>query len=111
MAQVGSLIPVHSHDNKSVLDCLSENDKKQLLYNGKIIDAALSEKDNNLIERLEDGLYIDGSVLSKFTYVDGVLKFRGIVVSQEYDERSVKAMIYDLWKEYDEEVSGEEATE
>lgn len=100
--QAGSLIPMHAHGNMEVLDKLSENTDKQLLYDGKLIDAAISKEANNLVERKSDGLFVDGELLGEFSYVNGVLKFKGITVSQEYDKRSVTAMIYELWKEYDE---------
>lgn len=102
MAETGGLIPVHFHDNKNILDNLSENKNNQLMYNGKLIDAALSEKAKNLVKRETDGLFVDGEILGEFTCVNGVLKFKGITVSQEFDKRSVTAMIYELWKEYDE---------
>lgn len=103
MAETGSLIQIHYHDNKEILDLFSENSDHQLLYRGKLLDAAISSAEENFLTRKTDGLYVDGSIISYFSYVNGVLKFKGTTVSQEYDERSVKAMIYELWKEYDEE--------
>lgn len=109
MSQAGSLIPTHVHENKEVLDKLSENKDHQLMYDGKLLDAKISEKAKNLIKRETDGLFVDGELLGEFTYKDGVLYFKGVVVSQEYDRRSVTTMIHDLWKEYDE--AHTEATE
>lgn len=106
MAGTGSLIQLHIHDNKAILDAFSENSDKQLLYRGKLIDAKISEKEKNLLTREEDGLYVDGSVLGEFTYddINKLLKFKGVTVSQEYDKRSITLMIYDLWKEINSQV-------
>ena len=87
MASTGGLIPMHSHENKKVLDALSENESQQLLFHDKLIDAAISEEKYNLVKRKIDGLFVDGEVLGQFTYINGVLKFKGIRrrICQRYD--------------------------
>lgn len=109
MPSTGSLIPLHSHDNLAILKELSQNASKQLLYRGKMIDASLSAEDNNFIERKTDGLYVDGSIIKDFSFKNGVLLYKGVTVSQEYDSRTVTAMVYELWKEYDEEQAATES--
>lgn len=103
MPSTGSLIPFHSHDNINILKALSENTSQQLLFHGKLIDAAVSQEENNFLERKNDGLYVDGSIIKDFAYKNGVLLFKDVTVSQEYDKRAVTAMVYELWEQYDEE--------
>ena len=111
LASTGSLIPIHSHDNKDILDLFTETEEQKLLYRGKMLDAAISEKKNNFLSREEDGLYVNGEIIKEFSYINGVLKFKGETVTQEYDKRAVTAMVYELWKEYDEKHSQEEEVE
>lgn len=107
MASTGSLIPMHSHSNKNVLDKLSEDEKKRLMYDGHLLDARVSALPNNLVELKDDGLFVQGELLSRFSYKDGVLYFNGITVSQEYDPRAITLMVRDVWDEID----GEDETE
>lgn len=48
---------LHSHDNKNVLDKISDSDG-DLLYNGSRIKTNISKADDNAIEEKSDGLYV-----------------------------------------------------
>lgn len=101
MAATGSLIPMHSHSNKDTLDQFSETSGHQLLFRGKAIDAKVSEEDKNLVEIKADGIYVDGTVLGKFSEHDGLLFYDDVVISQEYPKQVVLSAINDMWKVFD----------
>lgn len=81
MSQAGSLIPIHTHANKDVIDKFSVDKDGNLLYNGEKIktDIKISKKDGNSIELLEDGLFVG---------------------QQVYTDAEIKKAVDDLWSVY-----------
>lgn len=52
------LSSLHEHDNKDILDKLSEDEDDNLLFNGNPISTNISSRERNAIQKLEDGLYV-----------------------------------------------------
>lgn len=54
---------IHTHENKDIIDKLSESDDGNLLFNGQEIkggsDITISEEDNNAIQQKDDGIFVE----------------------------------------------------
>ena len=56
---------IHTHDNKDIIDKLSESADGNLLFNGQEIkggsgsDITISEEDNNAIQQKDDGIFVE----------------------------------------------------
>lgn len=105
----GSLIQLHHHLNIDVLDALSDVDGG-LYYNGAPVYTPISKQENNAIVRLEDGIFVSNltmlsvdqyNLISRFSFEDGNLLFDNVIVSREYTDAQIRAMITDLWNELD----------
>lgn len=111
MADTGSLIQLHKHNNFEVLEYLEDSDGK-LYYKGVPIYTAVSENPNNAITTLADGIFVDNTyflskdqyeLLSKFSFKDNELYYDGIIVSREYQNNQIDNMISSLWNKLDAE--------
>ena len=120
MADTGSLIQLHKHNNFEVLEYLEDSDGK-LYYKDVPIYTAVSESPNNAITTLTDGIFVDNTyflskeqyeLLSKFSFKDNELYYDGIIVSREYQNNQIDNMISSLWNKLDTEdaVTGGDST-
>lgn len=56
---------IHTHENKDIIDKLSESDDGNLLFNGQEIkggsdsDITISKEDNNAIQQKDDGIFVE----------------------------------------------------
>ena len=54
---------IHTHENKTIIDKLSESADGNLLFNGQEIkggsDITISEEDNNAIQQKDDGIFVE----------------------------------------------------
>lgn len=98
MAGTGSLIKTHIHEHYLVLEKFNEIDGI-LFYNNSplFMNIQLSENENNIITKEEDGLFVDGSFLNRFEFKDNELYFDDIIVSREYTDQQITDMIDELW--------------
>jgi len=105
MSSTGSIIQLHQHINFPLLEFLTE-DNNNLYYKDKPIYTPISKLANNLIEEKEDGFFVNGAtlpdeiqhnILTRFSTLNGVLYFDGIVVSREYERQSIQLMVQQLW--------------
>lgn len=97
---------IHIHENKTVIDLLTDSDGN-LYYNDAPIYTQISSVEDNLIYKQSDGgLYVSGltmptdnqyNILSRFAYYNDALYFDAIKVSQEYETTDIDTMISDLW--------------
>lgn len=107
----GSLIQLHKHDNFDVLEELEDSGGK-LYYKGVPIYTAVSNKANNAIVTVSDGIYVDGScflsgdqydLLTKFSYKNGELLYDNVIVSREYQDNAIYDTITAVWAKLDAE--------
>ena len=117
----GSLIQLHNHDNYDVLEELEDSSGK-LYYKGVPIYTAVSNKANNAIVTISDGIYVDGScflsgdqydLLTKFSYKNGELLYDNVIVSREYQDNAVYDTVTAVWAKLDAEdaaIAGGETT-
>lgn len=117
----GSLIQLHNHDNYDVLEELEDSDGK-LYYKGVPIYTAVSNKPNNAIVTISDGIYVDNScflsgdqydLLTKFSYKNGELLYDNVIVSREYQDNAVYDTVTAVWAKLDAEdaaIAGGETT-
>jgi len=110
----GSLIQLHFHENFDVIDKLSDVGGI-LYYKDTPVFPSVSKKDNNAVTLETDGLYVSNvtmlsqkqyDLLSKFDYINNVLVFNDVTVSQEYTKTQITVMIHELWLEIDPEYDG-----
>ena len=118
---IGSLIQLHNHDNYNVLEELEDSDGK-LYYKGVPIYTAVSNKPNNAIVTISDGIYVDNScflsgdqydLLTKFSYKNGELLYDNVIVSREYQDNAVYNTVTAVWAKLDAEdaaIAGGETT-
>ena len=111
MANAGSLIQLHNHNNYNVLEELEDSDGK-LYYKGVPIYTAISKQTNNAIVELADGIYVDNScflsgdqydLLTKFSYKNGELLYDNVIVSREYQDNAIYDTITAVWAKLDAE--------
>ena len=117
----GSLIQLHNHDNYDVLEELEDSGGK-LYYKGVPIYTAVSNKPNNAIVTISDGIYVDNScflsgdqydLLTKFSYKNGELLYDNVIVSREYQDNAVYDTVTAVWAKLDAEdaaIAGGETT-
>ena len=117
----GSLIQLHNHNNYNVLEELEDSGGK-LYYKGVPIYTAVSNKPNNAIVTISDGIYVDGScflsgdqydLLTKFSYKNGELLYDNVIVSREYQDNAVYDTVTAVWAKLDAEdaaIAGGETT-
>ena len=117
----GSLMQLHNHDNYDVLEELEDSDGK-LYYKGVPIYTAVSNKPNNAIVTISDGIYVDNScflsgdqydLLTKFSYKNGELLYDNVIVSREYQDNAVYDTVTAVWAKLDAEdaaIAGGETT-
>lgn len=102
MLQAGGLIRLHYHDNIEVLDKFTDINGI-LFYRGSPFSSniSISQREHNYLTALEDGLFVDGSFIDRFTYdsENDELLFDGIIISRDYDDQSVKDEINSLWNQ------------
>lgn len=96
MSKSGSLIQLHSHTNLELLELLSDVDNK-LYYRGIPIYTQISSNENNAIKKLNDGIFVDNSIISRLSTNDDKIYFDNKLITQEYTETEVQNMITDLW--------------
>ena len=119
--RTGSLIQLHNHDNYDVLEELEDSGGK-LYYKGVPIYTAVSNKPNNAIVTISDGIYVDNScflsgdqydLLTKFSYKNGELLYNNVIVSREYQDNAVYDTVTAVWAKLDAEdaaIAGGETT-
>ncbi len=98
MQQAGGLIKLHYHTNLSLLELFSETNNI-LYYRGSPLfqNIQISQKQHNKLTRESDGLFVDGTFIDKFEYINGELLFDGIIVSREYTNQQIINTINSLW--------------
>ena len=120
-SETGSLIQLHKHNNFDVLEELEDSGGK-LYYKGVPIYTAVSNKPNNAIVTISDGIYVDNScflsgdqydLLTKFSYKNGELLYDNVIVSREYQDNAVYDTVTAVWAKLDAEdaaIAGGETT-
>lgn len=98
MIEAGGLIKLHYHNNFDILELLSETGGI-LYYNNKPLfhNVHISLTQNNILEKKEDGLFVDGTFLKRFTYSDNELRFDNVIVSREYSDDDIQTSINNVW--------------
>ena len=98
MQQAGGLIKLHYHTNLSLLELFSETNNI-LYYRGSPLfqNIQISQKQHNKLTRESDGLFVDGTFIDRFEYINGELLFDGIIVSREYTNQQITNTINSLW--------------
>ena len=100
MIEAGGLIKLHYHNNFETLESLSDN-SGILYYKNKPLfhNVHISATQNNILEVKNDGLFVDGTFLNRFTYSDNELKFDNVIVSREYSDNDIQTSINNVWIE------------
>lgn len=91
---------IHTHENKTIIDKLSESTDGNLLFNGQEIkggsssDITISEEDNNAIQQKDDGIFVE----DKTEQINNIqLKLDNInIVQNNTEEKAFKEDI--LWE-------------
>lgn len=105
MINEGGLIKLHYHKHLEVLEELTDTGGV-LYYRGTPLIATdkplfqsvqISKKEHNYLQKLEDGLFVDGTFLDRFSYKDNELYFDDKIVSREYTETEITNMVDSLW--------------
>lgn len=95
----------HLHENKAILDLLSIQNN-QLYYDSKPVMTPISNRENNWLQEVIDGLFVDGTyfltqhqyeVLTEFDYLNNILTYKGIEVGLEYTYVQISQAISDTW--------------
>ena len=116
MSSTGSLIQLHHHENFELLEHLTDN-SGILYYKNAPVFPGISSRENNGIALEPDGLFMSNltmlnynqyNLVSRFSYIDGRLFFDETVVSQEYTEDQIAAMVTELWSELEPEEGDDE---
>lgn len=99
MLEGGGLIKLHYHNHFDVLEAFSEVSgvlyyKDSPLYQ----NIQLSQREHNHLVKESDGLFVDGTFLDRFDYHDQELYFDNIIISREYTNEKVSAMVSSLWE-------------
>lgn len=109
--EIGGMILIHYHDNKAVLDAITEFAGK-LYYNGSPVMTPISKQSNNALRKLADGLHVNSTyfldktkydIISDFKVTNNILYFKGREVSQEYTELQMQLAVAEVWKLIDKE--------
>ena len=99
MLEGGGLIKLHYHNHFDVLEAFSEVSgvlyyKDSPLYQ----NIQLSQREHNHLVKESDGLFVDGTFLDRFDYHDQELYFDNIIISREYTNEKISAMVDSLWE-------------
>lgn len=100
MIPAGGLIHLHYHDHMDVLESFTDVDGI-LYYKASPLfsNVQLSKKAHNHLTKENDGLFVDGTFIDRFSYDQehDELLFDNIIVSREYPEQEIKDMVNALW--------------
>lgn len=98
MLEAGGLIKLHYHNHFDVLEAFSEKNGV-LYYKDSPLSQSiqLSQREHNHLVNESDGLFVDGAFLDRFDYHDQELYFDDVIVSREYKDENISAMIDSLW--------------
>ena len=100
MIPAGGLIHLHYHDHMDVLESFTDVDGI-LYYKASPLfsNVQLSKKAHNHLTKENDGLFVDGTFVDRFSYDQehDELLFDNIIVSREYPEQEIKDMVNTLW--------------
>lgn len=98
MLEAGGLIKLHYHSHFDVLEAFSEV-SGVLYYKDDPLsqNIQLSQQEHNHLVKESDGLFVDGAFLDRFDYHDQELYFDDVIVSREYEDEVISAMIDSLW--------------
>lgn len=98
MLEAGGLIKLHYHSHFDVLEAFS--DISGVLYykdSPLFQNIQLSQREHNHLVKTSDGLFVDGTFLDRFSYHDQELYFDDVIVSREYTNEKISAMVSSLW--------------
>ena len=99
MIQAGGLIRLHYHDNLDILNLFSEVDNVLYYRNNSLFqNIQISEAEHNHLTKQQDGLFVDGTFLDRFSYYDNELYFDDKIVSREYTDQQITDMVNTLWQ-------------
>lgn len=98
MLEAGGLIKLHYHNHFDVLEAFSEV-SGVLYYKDKPLyqNIQVSQRTHNHLVEASDGLFVDGTFLDRFAYRNQELYFDDVIVSREYTNEKVSAMVDSLW--------------
>ena len=106
MADTGSLIKLHYHQNQAdVLDFLSDVDGK-LYYKDAPVYIHVSADERNAIVKLPDGIFVDKSffltrqqyeVLTQFKFENSLLYFGDHTISWDYTYQQIQLTNKEVW--------------
>lgn len=98
MINAGGLIKLHHHKNFALLELFSDVNNVLYYRNASLFNnIQLSQNQNNLLTKANDGLYVNGTFLKRFTYNSGNLYFDGKIVSREYEDSAIRSSIVTIW--------------
>ena len=98
MLEAGGLIRLHIHNHFEVLEAFSEKNGVLYYKNSPLSQSIqLSQREHNHLVNEPDGLFVDGTFLDRFDYHDQELYFDDVIVSREYKDENISAMIDVLW--------------
>lgn len=98
MLKAGGLIKMHYHDHYEVLESFYDVDGV-LYYREKplFLNITISPNEHNYLTKLENGLFVDGTFLDRFSYENDELLFDNIIVSREYEDQKIQDMVTSLF--------------
>lgn len=98
MLEAGGLIKLHYHNHFEVLEAFSEKNGV-LYYKDSPLSQSiqLSQREHNHLVSVSDGLFVDGTFLDRFAYRNQELYFDDVIVSREYTNEKISAMVDSLW--------------
>lgn len=98
MLEAGGLIKLHYHSHFDVLEAFSEVSGVLYYKDSPLFqNIQLSQREHNHLVKESDGLFVDGTFLDRFSYHDRELYFDDVIVSREYEDEVISAMIDTLW--------------
>jgi hypothetical protein len=99
MLEAGGLIKLHYHNHFDVLEAFSEVSGVLCYKDNPLYQSIqLSQQEHNHLVNKSDGLFVDGTFLDRFDYHDQELYFDDVIVSREYANEKVSAMVSSLWE-------------
>lgn len=98
MLEAGGLIKLHYHNHFDVLEAFSEV-SGVLYYKDKPLyqNIQVSQRTHNHLVKASDGLFVDGTFLDRFAYRNQEIYFDDVIVSREYTNEKISAMVDSLW--------------
>lgn len=98
MIEAGGLIKLHYHNHFDVLEAFSEVSGVLYYKDSPLFqNIQVSQRAHNHLVKASDGLFVDGTFLDRFSYHDQELYFDDVIVSREYTDEKVSAMVSSLW--------------